>query len=168
MPEDDGTVQWYAVRTRSRHEKVVRDQLTAKGVEPFLPLWMRWSRWKDRRKQIATPLFPGYCFARFQLSQKLQVLKTPGVVGIVGTNGVIEPVPPAEIEAVRTLVNGPLRYDPCPFLTEGMEVEVVRGPLMGVRGRLLRKDRAARLVISVTLIRQAASVEIDVGDIAPV
>ncbi len=90
------------------------------------------------------------------------------MVGIVGTSGIIEPVSPEEIEAIRTLVNGPLRYDPCPFLAEGMEVEVVRGPLMGVRGRLLRKDRTARLVISVTLIRQAASVEIDAADVAPV
>ncbi len=47
-----------------------RAQLAARGLEPFLPLWTGWSHWKDRRKQIATPLFPGYCFARFQLSQK--------------------------------------------------------------------------------------------------
>jgi len=165
---DGVSEHWYAVRTRSRHEKVVRDHLAARGVEPFLPLWTRWSRWKDRRKQIATPLFPGYCFARFPPDAKLQVLKTPGVVGIVGTNGVIEPVTRAEIDAIRTLVNGPLRYDPCPFLSEGMEVEVVHGPLAGVRGRLLRKDRTARLVISVTLIRQAAAVEIDAADVAPV
>ena len=161
-------IHWYAVRTRSRHEKAVRDQLAARAVEPFLPLWTRWSRWKDRRKQISTPLFPGYCFARFPLDQKLQVLKTPGVVEIIGTNGIIEPVPEAEIEAVRTLVDGPLRYDPCPFLEAGMEVEVVRGPLMGVRGRLLRKDRTARLVISVTMIRQAASVEIEAADVTAV
>lgn len=162
------TPHWYAVRTRSRHEKVVRDQIAAKSLEPFLPLWTRWSRWKDRRKQIATPLFPGYCFARFQLAEKLLVLKTPGVVGIIGVNGTIEPVSAEEIEAIRTLVDGPLRYDPCPFLEEGMEVEVVRGPLMGVRGRLLRKDRGARLVMAVTLIRQAASVEIDAADVAAV
>ena len=92
MSSDIAADQWYAVRTRSRHEKVVRDQLAAKAVEPFLPLWTRRSRWKDRYKQIATPLFPGYCFARFQPIQKLQVLKTPGVVAIIGTNGVIEPV----------------------------------------------------------------------------
>ncbi len=168
MPDEGVTGQWYAIRTRSRHEKVVRDHLAGRGAEPFLPLWTRWSRWKDRRKQIATPLFPGYCFARFQLADKLQVLKTPGVVGILGINGIIEPVSPEEIEAIRTLVNGPLRYDPYPFLAEGMEVEVVRGPLMGVRGRLLRKDRTARLVISVTLIRQAASVEIDAADVSPI
>jgi len=49
-----------------------------------------------------------------------------------------------------------------------MDVEVVRGPLMGVRGKLLRKDRVARLVIAVTLIRQAAVVEIHSADVVPV
>jgi len=73
-----------------------------------------------------------------------------------------------EIEAVRTLINGPLRYDPYPYLAEGMEVEIVRGPLMGVRGRLLQKDRKARVVIGVTLIRQGASVELEAADVAPV
>ena len=165
---DGAGPHWYALRTRSRHEKVVRDQLEARGIEPFLPLWARRSQWKDRRKLIATPLFPGYCFARFQLAEKLAVLTTPGLVQIVGTNGAPEPVPGAEIEAVRTLVNGPLRYDPCPFLAEGMEAEVIRGPLMGLRGRLIRKDRTARLVIAVTLIRQGASLEIDAADVAPV
>jgi transcription antitermination factor NusG len=139
--------------------------LAIRGVEPFLPLWNRWSRWKDRRKLIGTPLFPGYCFARFRLAEKLNVLKTPGVISILGTNGVSEPVRPEEVEAIRNLVTGPLRYDPCPFMEEGMEVEVVRGPLKGVRGWLVRKNRSARLVIAVSLIRQGASVEIDAADV---
>ena len=86
----------------------------------------------------------------------------------MGTSGVIEPVREAEVEAIQTLVTGPLRYDPCPFLEEGMEVEVVRGPLRGVQGRLIRKNRSARLVIAVTLIRQGASVEIDAADVVAV
>lgn len=159
--------RWYALRTRSRHEKVVRDELAARGIEPFLPLWKRWSRWKDRRKAISTPLFPGYCFARFGCEDKLRVLTTRGVVAIVGARGVMEPVPTEELEAIRHLAEGPLRYDPCPFLEEGMEVEVVRGPLMGVRGRLVRKERTARLVLAVNLIRQGVSLEIDAADVAP-
>lgn len=59
-------------------------------------------------------------------------------------------------------------YEPFPFLAEGMAVEVVRGPLMGVRGKLLRKDRELRVVLSVTLIRQSVSVVIDAEDVAPV
>ena len=49
-----------------------------------------------------------------------------------------------------------------------MDVEVVRGPLAGVRGKLLRKDRVTRLVLAVTLVRQAAVVEIHPADVIPV
>ena len=61
----DSDAQWYAVWTRSRHEQVVRDQLERKEIAAFLPTITRWSRWKDRKKKIDWPLFPGYCFARF-------------------------------------------------------------------------------------------------------
>src|SRR5262249_41578117 len=43
---------WYAVRTRSRHEKRVHAALVERGIDSFLPLWERWSRWKDRKKKI--------------------------------------------------------------------------------------------------------------------
>jgi len=156
------------VRTRSRHEKRVREQLAGhQEVEVFLPLYERRSRWKDRIKKVATPLFPGYCFVRFRRPDRLTVLKTVGVVGLVGLGGEPEPVPDSEIEAIRALAGTRLSYQPFPFLSEGTMVEVTRGPLMGVRGRLLRKDREFRVVLSVTLIRQSVSVEIDVADVAP-
>ena len=159
---------WYVLRTRSRHEKTVRDQLITREIEAFLPLVDRWSRWKDRRKKIAFPLFPGYCFARFSLVERLRLLNLAGVADIVGTNGQPEPVPVEEIEAIQRLATTTLQYDPHPFLAEGMDVEVVRGPLAGVRGKLLRKDRVTRLVLAVTLIRQAAVVEVHPADVVRV
>ena len=159
---------WYVLRTRSRHEKTVNTQLIERKVETFLPLVERWSHWKDRRKKIAFPLFPGYCFARFPLVERLRVLTAVGVAGLVGCGGPPEPVPDAEIDAIQRLAATTLQYDPHPFLTEGMDVEVVRGPLAGIRGKLLRKDRVARLVLAVTLIRQAAVVEIHPADVVAV
>jgi transcription antitermination factor NusG len=161
-------LRWYALRTRSRHEKLVRDQLAALGVEPFLPLIQRSRQWKDRRKLVAFPLFPGYCFARFPLSLRVAVLSAKGVVQVLGNHDGPIPVPDAEIEAVRRLTTSTLPYDPHPYLREGMQVEVIRGPLAGVRGILLRKGARARLVIGVSLIHQAASVELDALDIQPV
>lgn len=159
---------WYALRTRSRHEKKVRDELLRRNIETFLPLCERWSRWKDRVKKLELPLFPGYCFARFRRSERVTVLSVAGVASLVGANGHSEPVLDSEIDAVRRLVASHFHYDPHPFLAEGMEVEVVRGPLAGIRGRLLRKDRATRLVIAVTLIRHAAAVEVHPADVAAV
>ena len=156
---------WYAVWTRSRHEQVVREQLERKGLEAFLPTVTRWSRWKDRKKKIDWPLFPGYCFARFNPDERLPVLKCSGVVTIVSFDGDIVPIPPHEIEGIRRLVESDLQFDPCPLIREGMMVEVTHGPLKGVVGRLTRKGAHARLVLSVDLIGQAVSVEVDAADV---
>lgn len=161
-------LHWYAVRTRARHEKKVRDRLLERNVETFLPLYERWSHWKDRKKRIESPLFPGYCFAKFSLDDRVRVLGIAGIVDMVGINGKAEPVDDREIDHIRRLIVSRFRYDPHPMLDEGMEVEVVRGPLAGVRGRLIRKDRSTRLVIGVSLIRQAAVVEVHAADVVRV
>jgi len=167
-PSTTSEPRWYAIRTRSRHEKRVHEQLAGRpDIEAFLPLWERRSWWKDRIKRIKVPLFPGYCFARFRYSDRLQVLKTFGVVELVGSGSDPEPIPDAEMGAIHALIGSGLSYEPFPFLTEGMEVEVSRGPMMGVRGRLLRKDRGLRVVLSVTSIRQSVSMEIDATDVTP-
>jgi transcription antitermination factor NusG len=161
-------LHWYALRTRSRHEKVVRDQLMHQGIEPLLPTVKRLSQWKDRKKEVEVPLFSGYCFVRFHSDQKMPVLKTAGVVDIVGGGHRPEPIPDEEITAIQTLMTSVLPYDPHPYLQEGMKVEVVRGPLQGVQGILLRKDKRHRLILGVRIIQQAAAVEINVGDVVPV
>jgi transcription antitermination factor NusG len=159
------TLAWYAVWTRSRHEQVVREQLERKGLEAFLPTITRWSRWKDRKKQVDWPLFPGYCFVRFNGAERLPVLKCTGVVNIVSFDGDIAPIPELEIQSIKQLVESDLQFDPCPLIREGMMVEVTHGPLKGVVGRLVRKGSHARLVLSVDLIGQAVSVEVDASDV---
>ena len=168
MPEADGIPRWYAIRTRSRHEKQVRDRLAAQGVEQLLPTVMRLSQWKDRKKEIEVPLFSGYCFVRFPWPERTAVLKVFGVVAIVGSGSRSEPIPYEEIDALKSLMASKLPYDAHPYLREGMVVEVKRGPLEGVRGILLRKAKRHRLVISVHLIRQAVAVEIDASEVVPV
>ena len=156
---------WYAIWTRSRHEQTVLEQLERKGFTAFLPTITRWSRWKDRKKQIDWPLFPGYCFAKFDPQQRLAILKCTGVVSIVSFDGEIAAIPEIEIEGIRRLVDSDLQYDPCPLINEGMMVEVTHGPLKGVVGRLLRKGSHMRLMLAVDLIGQAVSVEVDASDV---
>ena len=164
-PADDA--HWYALWTRSRHEQVVREQLEQKRIEVFLPTVTKWSRWKDRKKKIDWPLFPGYCFARFDARERLPIVKCTGVVSIISFEGEPAPISDLEINGIRQLVESDLAYDPCPMIREGMMVEVVHGPLRGVVGRLVRKNEKARLVLSVDLIGQAVSVEVDAADVRP-
>jgi transcription antitermination factor NusG len=158
-------MNWYALWTRSRHEQVVREQLERKQVEVFLPTIRKWSRWKDRKKQIDWPLFPGYCFARFEPHESLPILKCTGVVSIVSFEGEPAPIPEHELNSIRTLIDTDLAFDPVPLIKEGQMVEVVHGPLKGVVGRLVQKREKARLVLSVDLIGQGVSVEIDAADV---
>lgn len=162
---DDSRPGWYAVWTRSRAEKSVRDQLIRRGVEVFLPTVIQWSRWKDRRKQVEWPLFPGYCFVKIDPRHKLPVISCDGVVHIVSVDGRAAEIPAEEIEAIRQLVGSALALDPCPFLDEGDPVRVVAGPLTGVTGRLLRKGADARLVVSIELIGRAVSVQVHAADV---
>lgn len=161
----EAEMRWFAIWTRSRHEQVVRSQLERKQVDVFLPTIARWSHWKDRRKQIEWPLFPGYCFARFDARHRMPILKCTGVVSIVSLDGEPAPIEEYEIDSIRRLVESDLAFDSCPLIREGMMVEVTHGPLKGVVGRLLRKGAHARLVLSVDLIGQAVSVEVDAADV---
>jgi transcription termination/antitermination protein NusG len=156
---------WYAIWTRSRPEQTVRQQLEQKGIDVFLPTITKWSRWKDRRKQVVWPLFPGYCFARFTNEQRVPVLKCVGAVRIVGFNGAPTPIPEEELSGIRQLVESDLQFDPCPLINEGDKVQVVSGPLKGVVGKLVRKGTNARLILSVDLIGQGVSVQVDAADV---
>ncbi len=161
------TLQWYALSTRSRHEKLVRDRLAGIGVEPFLPLARKLSQWSDRKVWTEMPLFSGYCFARFSLMNSHAVLQTPGIVRIVGSV-MPEPIPDEELAAIKTLAESQRSFAPHDYLCKGAWVEVVRGPLTGLRGQLLRKSGHDCIVIRVHLIQQAATVHIDVNEVVAV
>ncbi len=157
---------WYAIWTRSRHERTVYGQLVAKNIDAFLPTAMRWSQWTDRRKQIEQPLFPGYCFARFDAVHTLPVLRCTGAVKVISVNGIPAPIPDAEINSLRLVVTSRLQCDPCSLIEEGTTVEIVRGPLQGVVGKLLRKEsNSATVIVSVDLISQGVRLKVHIGDI---
>jgi transcription antitermination factor NusG len=159
---------WYAVYTRSRHEQMVKNQLDGKGIENFLPFHMKVSQWKDRKKQIHVPLFPGYLFVKMFLRDRVEVLKTFGAVNVVGDGSSPVPIPEPTIRSVQAFMEKGLRYNPHPYLCIGNRIRIVEGPLIGLEGILLRKDNKDRLVLSVDLIQRSISIEIDRWKIEPV
>ena len=163
--ETPGQGPWYAVWTRARAEKVVAEQLARKQIEAFLPTVPRWSRWKDRKKKIDWPLFPGYCFARFDPRNILAVKTCLGVATVISIEGKPAEIPHVEIEAIQRLVQTELQFDPCPLLHEGDLVEVIHGPLKGVKGRLIHKGPKAQLVLSITMINRAVAVVFEAADV---
>jgi transcription antitermination factor NusG len=162
--------EWYALYTRSRFEKKMLTELTDRGIEVFLPMREILSRWKDRKKKVWLPLFPGYIFVN-QVDtpeNRFRVLNIPGAVRFVSLEGHAAPIPDEQIENVRTFLESSIAIDPYPYLQVGRRVEVVAGPLKGIQGILVEKRGRFRFVIQVDLIRQAVSVEIDASDVRPI
>jgi len=164
-----GGMNWYAVRTRSRHEKVVERQLQGQGIEVFCPVLSQIRQWSDRRKQIESPLFPGYAFVRIAPSpeEKVRVLRTLGVVDLVGRQGHGVPIPTEQIEAVRILVASKTPFTPHGFLKVGQRVRIRGGSLDGVEGILVGQNGSRNLVISVDPIQRSLSIRIDGYQIEP-
>lgn len=158
---------WYAVYTRSRHEKTVAEHLVQKSVEHFLPLYQTVRKWKNGRFEVRLPLFPGYLFVYIPLQERLKVLQVPGVVQLVGSSGVPLPLPQAEIETIRDAMTKGLQAHPHPYLKVGSRVRISSGPLEGLHGILLRKKGKLRLVVSVDLIMRSISIDVDESEVEP-
>ena len=163
--ENSNQAHWYAIYTTARHEKVVARQLGERSIETFLPLYRSLHRWKDRRKLIESALFPSYVFVRIAIEDRLRVLEVPGVVNIVGSKGHFPPLPEQEITALRNGLENQVYAEPHPYLKVGRKVRVVRGPMTGAEGILIRKKDKYRVVISLDVLMRSVALEIDGGDL---
>src|SRR5271156_4658439 len=159
---------WFALQVRTRHELGVADYLCGQDYEWLLPLYKCRKRWSDRIKEVETPLFPGYLFCRFNPQDRLPILKTPGVIQIVGFKTGPAVVDEAEIRSIQTLVAAGVPHQPWPFLAAGDRVRIESGPLLGLEGILTEVRRSYRLVLSVTLLQRSVAVEIDSASVTAI
>jgi transcription antitermination factor NusG len=156
----EATQAWFAVRTRSRAEKVAALQIKAHGIEEFLPLYHVRRQWFDRIRMVSLPLFSGYLFCKCDRQGLRKVSSASAVASIVGFGGKQAAIPESEIQAIKQLVTSGLPASPCPFMREGMLVRIRRGPLQDVMGRLLKIKNQFRLVIAVEMLNRSVSVEV--------
>ncbi|MFC1497514.1 UpxY family transcription antiterminator [Verrucomicrobiota bacterium] len=160
---------WYAVYTRSRHEKNAAMLLARRNIKHYLPLLEISSRWKDRTKIVEKPLFPGYLFVHIAKNERSEVLQVKGVVDLL-FNRKEGPaiVPDRDIINIRNLLKSGLRVDPCPFLKAGQLVRIKKGPLKDVEGIFVRKLKRRYLVVSVDVLGQSVSVEMPADNVSAV
>jgi len=161
---------WFAVQTGYRCEQRVAKGLTTKGLETYLPLLRETHQWKDRRKLVDVPAFSGYLFVHLEpnLRNRVKVLETHGVVRLLGGNHTPSPVDNLEIESLRRTLASGVACDRCDALVPGALVKVKRGPLAGVRGRLVRIKNSFRLVVAISVFSQAISTELGLNDVEAV
>jgi len=153
--------RWFALRVKPRHEKAAALGLRSKGYEEFLPLYRSRRHWSDRCKDVDLPLFDGYVFCRFDISRRVPVLTTGGVLHIVGHGNQPVALADSQIDDLKAVVSSGLLVEPWPFLDVGCQVVIEEGPLRGAQGTLLEVKGRERLVLSVGLLQRSIAVEVD-------
>jgi transcription antitermination factor NusG len=165
---DAGLAPWSAVFVRPRHERGVAELLAHQGYENFLPMFRSRRTWSDRTKELYLPLFPTYVFCRLDRKDKCRIEKTPGVIRIVECAGEIAIIPESEISAIKRIAQCPLTIEPWEGLRCGAEVIVQAGPLSGLSGIIVQHKNHCKLIVSITLLNRAVSVELDNDVVRPV
>jgi len=161
-------LRWYALHTRSRHERKVAAEL-GRFARVYLPEYRALSRRKDRRQELLRPLFPGYLFVRAALEPalRLQILQAPGVVRLVGVRQRPVPVPDEVVASLELLLAASPDARPRGRWRPGERVQVMSGPLRGVVGVVEHGARGRRIVVAVELLGRAVSASLESGDLAP-
>lgn len=163
--------EWYAVWTRSHCERLVLEQLAAKGFSAFLPEVGVWSKRQGQMHVVPAPMFPGYLFVRERMDKHayIEMLKVRGLVRILedGWNR-LTPIPDREVEAVERVLQAKVPVFRHGALHEGDRVRVTDGPLTGVEGVFVQdKPGTGRLVVSVGLLGRGVAVEVDGTSVKP-
>jgi len=159
-------MSWYVVHTKSRHEYKANSGLIKKNITTFLPEMELWSKRKDRKKKIFTPLFPGYLFTEvlsLDNEIKLAILKTAGVVRILGKKENSEPIPVPDnkIEAIRCLVNTKTKIFTMQFPQDGEPARIMDGPFAGIEGTVVSSNFEKELfVISIDLLQRSVAIKL--------
>jgi transcription termination/antitermination protein NusG len=171
LPEEQQAMSssnWYGLYVRPRHEFVVHDELCRKGVETFLPAVTKLRQWKDRKKQVAFPLFPGYLFVNVVPGPEefSRVIKTRGTVSFISLER-SNPTPalPEEINALKIMMESGAKIDIYPELKEGTPVRVKRGIFQGAEGVLEKKDDQDMFMVGIKLLGRSVGVQIHPDDV---
>lgn len=153
--------QWYALQVWSRKENYVSAHLQGLGYECFLPTYRSRRKWSDRTKELEQPLFPGYLFCRFDVSNRRPLVMAPGVIQVVGNGKTPIPVAGPEMERIQMAVASEAPREPWPYVEVGERVRVAYGSLRGLEGILINIKGSHRVVLSISLLQRSVAVEVD-------
>jgi len=161
----ENPVCWWVLHTRPRAEKMLVRKLLKQQISFFLPLYQR--RWRSRGRLLSSylPLFPGYVFIKSESHHAFHTVETNLVAQVL-------PVVDQEqlhsdlVRVYRLIITGsPLTSEA--RLMPGSEVEIVRGPFAGLKGRVIRRGKQLKFVVEVQFLQQGVSVELESWMIEP-
>ncbi|MDP1623911.1 MAG: UpxY family transcription antiterminator [Bacteroidales bacterium] len=155
------TPLWYAVYTRSRSEKKVMENLTAKGIEAYVPLRKVMRQWSDRKRMVEEPIIRSYCFVKVSNIEYYEVLNTPGAVRYIWFSGKPAVIPDRQIETLKAITGSDVEVECLPDTFQpGIRVRVNAGPLIGLSGELVNISNKKKVIIRIDHLNQVITLSI--------
>ncbi len=153
--------KWYALYTKPRHEFKAEIQLTACGIEHYLPTVIRVKQWSDRKKKVKEPLFSGYIFIRGNERDRLLALEQYAVVRSIFFQGAPAIVPSWQIENLKKMLEGNGDITVTDKIKAGTPVKIISGPFKDIIG-IVEEDanQNKTLSISIDLLKRTVRVKI--------
>lgn len=162
-----GGLAWFALFVRTRRERAVESALVEKGYDTYLPLMLERRHYNNKRRMVEVPCFPGYLFCKLDPADRLPLVMTPDLYGIVRCGHALESIPEAEIGALKVMTASGFSLERYSHLAAGDLVFITRGPLAGIQGVLLRSGNRQRIAVSIVLLHRSVSAEVNFDDIVP-
>jgi transcription antitermination factor NusG len=142
--------KWYAIGTRYKCEKQVLKDLFSKQIDAYVPLIEKVKRYSKKIKRYQIPLINCYVFVKIDNTEKAKVLQTEHVINFIKPGKELTAIPQYEIDVLKRLV-GDLDHE-VEVLTEGLlegdDVEIIKGPLLGLKGKMISKENKNVVIIN--------------------
>jgi len=157
--------RWWVAHTKPRQEKALAWDFFRSDRLYFAPMYNATRRSKGRTWKTVLPLFPGYVFLCGSEDDRLFALQTNRIANIIEAPEQAKLL--EELSAVQKLLDSGLAITSRSSLQKGTICRIRTGPLGGLEGRIEYHKSKARFVVNVSILGQAAMVEIDAELLEP-
>lgn len=151
---------WYVLYTAPRAEKKVNTRLSEKGITTYLPLIKSLKQWSDRKKWVEEPAFNSYIFINGNEEILELSLTTPGVLKVISFGNTPQTIPNNQIEWLKLLLNSPELIEIKDHLQKGDNVEVISGPFMGIKGKVISSKSDKKFAVNIEIMNRAICVKV--------
>jgi len=163
LTSDNDSQKWQVIHTKPQCEKKLAEYLKRSSIYYYLPMLDSIRVYKYRKVAFTKPMFPGYVFARFNPSDKNNILITGKVVNFLKV--------PSEEELLSDLQNvflgrkGKADLAKGLWLEKGWQVELIDGPMKGTRGIVTSQTKLDEVTLQVHILRQAITMKANPADV---
>ena len=161
--------RWVAALVQMNCEKKVASKLDKLGITNYVPIQKEVHQWSDRKKIIDRIVIPMVVFVHLSQNEENDFKRLPFIFKFItypGSKELATPIPDSQINCLKFMTeNADCQVTIEKPLQIGDNVQIIRGPLKGLIGKLCRLNGNKQVVAILLDCLGYACVEISINDI---